>query len=116
MIYTYRFVKKKVNERKQRQAAAAAQTNDDAPVAAASPQRQDAQESASTVQDTSGEEATKDHSTLKWNMMLLAALALPVFFETVDYTGPFHSDMLIVLLLTFWSSCCHRPGPHRVAI
>lgn len=116
MIYTYRFVKKKANERKQRQAAAAPQTNDDAPVAATSPQRQDAQESASTVQETSGEEAPKDHSTLKWNLMLLAALALPVFFETVDYTGQSHPNILKVLLLIFRYSCRHRSGSHRVAI
>ena len=38
--------------------------------------------------------------SLKWKIMLMAALILPVFFETLDYTG-MSSRMVVLSRLTF---------------
>ena len=45
---------------------------------------------------------TRISSSLKWKLMLMAALFVPVFFETVDYTGEHRTYR--------W---CGYPGTHQ---
>ena len=45
----------------------------------------DATDSPSTPQPSS-----KPSSSAKWKLLLMAALVVPVFFETLDYTGEHH--------------------------
>ncbi len=43
--------------------------------------------STSTPPSTSSQREERGDSSTKWTIMLMVALAIPVFLETLDYTG-----------------------------
>ena len=84
VIWLYRSIRGRWRKRQQRRAGnVVAVQQQAAPQDVATP--------AATVRDnaSAGEETSnkKMSSSTKLNLMLMAALAIPVFLETLDYTG-----------------------------
>ena len=50
---------------------------------------------------------------IKYRLRLMVALAIPVFLETLDYTGVCLLKTKIYLFLTKWISCCYDPDAYR---
>ncbi|KAK7692752.1 hypothetical protein QCA50_004385 [Cerrena zonata] len=84
MIITYRYIKKQIDKKKQEKAAQV-QGEQVSPTVPDEPLRQP---SSQIVEASPALTQAKsdDGTSLKWKIMLMAALAMPVFLETLDYT------------------------------
>lgn len=118
MIVLYRYVKAK-REAKKRNLAAAT-TNPEAQL--------EPQEHAINAQDSNVPQAppqagqapqgrsVDDTKKLSWMLMIMAALAIPVFLETLDYTGNDYSHTFEVSELMFTSPSVVATAQVHIAV
>ena len=94
MILAYRYIRDK------RRAAKAAREAEAAGLPPPSQQERDA-DSQGTAHDESPVSGAAPHgkisSSTKWKLMLMLALLVPVFFETLDYTGKQLAQQILCL-------------------
>ena len=81
MIMLYRYIKAK-RARKAQAAASGDPAHSAQPVQPVGPD-----DEVSTPQATPQMNKSEDTMSVKWRIMLMIALAIPVFLETLDYTG-----------------------------
>lgn len=114
MIITYRYIKKQVDKSKQ---AKAAQTGVAEPSSSTSPDESlgtSALQTADSPFSPPQSQSNAGSRSLKWKIMLMAALAMPVFLETLDYTGLSCVISCIARHLDIsWTSGRNRASSHR---
>ena len=86
MIITYRFVRRKYKERQQRRAAETT-TSQPAVVEQQETQAEEIQPKSVHHDAQAAQQPTKKGMSWTWRLMIMGALAIPIFLETLDYTG-----------------------------
>ena len=111
MITTYRYVKKQIDKKKETQAA---QTRDEpVPMNVLARPGEPSHTSENVESSVVSQTNASGSSSLKWKIMLMAALAMPVFLETLDYTGSSSMRQDSSDTNTLPDSRCDRTGSHR---
>lgn len=89
-IWTYRYIRRKLREREARRAATEPGENEEQAGARVAPAAATPTGSPQVASEAKSPWWRPSADT-KFNLLLMAALAIPVFLETLDYTGAWSS-------------------------